>query len=393
MKSHPPHNNIYWFYATRVRVGSQAEEVIAMLDTGSNNIWLSCLSNSGCPTFSVAGFNEPTLLNPANIFPCSDQACSYCSENNQFSYSTTFPDNSDTSGYYARDMLSFDVLLWESSVATNISVSFTIGCSTRCTGDFSLLGMDGILGFGPGPNSFVSQVSAAGLAPPVFSICLRDDNSGGTLIFGEILEPSVSYTLLLPSQSNYGINLEGVSINGEKIMKVSPNNKVASVETGATYGWLVEEAYNPLVNAITAAVAGFAMPTTLKGKSCYYLINSTVDGFPQISLDFEAGATLGLKPDQYLKISDIEGEAEIWCIMFFPSPSTTVLGDLFLKEKLFVFDPLRGHLGMREFNCSLPIHVGQLQNQNSTTSSGASLYPEFFLSRLLLCMLLTIVLF
>jgi len=51
--------------------------------------------------------------------------------------------------------------------------------STKCVGDFSSLEIDGIFGFGPGPNSFVSQVSSTGIAPPIFSHCLKGEGNGG----------------------------------------------------------------------------------------------------------------------------------------------------------------------------------------------------------------------
>jgi hypothetical protein len=61
--------------------------------------------------------------------------------------------------------------------------------------------VDGIFGFGPGPLSVVSQLSSRGITPKVFSHCLKGDaNGGGILVLGEILEPSIVYSPLVPSQ-------------------------------------------------------------------------------------------------------------------------------------------------------------------------------------------------
>jgi len=52
--------------------------------------------------------------------------------------------------------------------------------------------------------SVISQLSSQGIAPRVFSHCLKGDNSGGgVLVLGEIVEPNIVYTPLVPSQYVY----------------------------------------------------------------------------------------------------------------------------------------------------------------------------------------------
>lgn len=61
--------------------------------------------------------------------------------------------------------------------------------------------VDGIFGFGPGALSVISQLSLRGITPKVFSHCLKGEgNGGGILVLGEILEPSLVYSPLVPSQ-------------------------------------------------------------------------------------------------------------------------------------------------------------------------------------------------
>lgn len=76
-------------------------------------------------------------------------------------------------------------------------------CSTSQTGDLtkSDRAVDGIFGFGQQDLSIISQLSSRGIAPKVFSHCLKgDDSGGGILVLGEIVEPNVVYTPLVPSQ-------------------------------------------------------------------------------------------------------------------------------------------------------------------------------------------------
>lgn len=68
--------------------------------------------------------------------------------------------------------------------------------------------VDGIFGFGQQEMSVISQLSSQGIAPKVFSHCLRgDDTGGGILVLGEIVEPNIVYSPLIPSQYVYYITI------------------------------------------------------------------------------------------------------------------------------------------------------------------------------------------
>ena len=76
-------------------------------------------------------------------------------------------------------------------------------CSNQQTGDLtkSDRAVDGIFGFGQQEMSVISQLSSQGIAPRVFSHCLKGDSSGGgILVLGEIVEPNIVYTSLVPAQ-------------------------------------------------------------------------------------------------------------------------------------------------------------------------------------------------
>lgn len=76
-------------------------------------------------------------------------------------------------------------------------------CSVLQTGDLtkSDRAVDGIFGFGQQSMSVISQLSSQGITPRVFSHCLRGSGSGGgILVLGEIVEPNIVYTPLVPSQ-------------------------------------------------------------------------------------------------------------------------------------------------------------------------------------------------
>lgn len=71
--------------------------------------------------------------------------------------------------------------------------------------------VDGIFGFGQHELSVISQLSAKGISPKVFSHCLRGDgNGGGKLVLGEILAPNMVYSPLVPSQ--YVLSTESLTL-------------------------------------------------------------------------------------------------------------------------------------------------------------------------------------
>ncbi|RWW17337.1 hypothetical protein BHE74_00017958 [Ensete ventricosum] len=125
-------------YFTRVKLGNPAKEFYVQIDTGSDILWVTCSSCTGCPTSS--GLN----VRPA-VPQCSN------------------------------------------------SQSGDLTKSDRA--------IDGIFGFGQNDLSVISQLSSAGNFPKVFSHCLRgSDSGGGILVLGEIVEPGIVYTPLVKSQ-------------------------------------------------------------------------------------------------------------------------------------------------------------------------------------------------
>lgn len=88
-----------------------------------------------------------------------------------------------------------------------LEITALFGCQCRCSvyqyGDLTRAtkALDGIFGFGQGEFSVISQLSSRGITPKVFSHCLKGgENGGGILVLGEILEPSIVYSPLIPSQ-------------------------------------------------------------------------------------------------------------------------------------------------------------------------------------------------
>lgn len=57
------------------------------------------------------------------------------------------------------------------------------------------------MGFGQAAIAVPTQLAAQGKVGRVFAHCLQGDNGGGgTFVIGNILEPGISYTPVIPKQ-------------------------------------------------------------------------------------------------------------------------------------------------------------------------------------------------
>ncbi|KAK2395139.1 aspartic proteinase [Trifolium repens] len=165
------------------------------------------------------------------------------------------------------------------------------------------------------------------------------------------------------------------------------------IDSRKTLAYLAEEAYDPFVNAITAAMPKSVHTFLFVGNQCFLTTNSITDFFPQVNLNFAGGASLDLRPQDYL-IQPIDG-GSVWCIGFqkIKSQRVTILGDLLLKDKIVVYDLDGQRIGWDDYDCSLPDNVctaiGTSKHVNTGKTSGSTclhdgLITSFFVT-LILC--------
>ncbi|CAF2105754.1 hypothetical protein Bca4012_091980 [Brassica carinata] len=364
-------------YYTKVKLGTPPREFNVQIDTGSDVLWVACSSCNGCPKTSELqielSFFDPGTSSSASMVSCSDKRCSSnfesesgCSPNNLCSYAFKYGDGSGTSGYYISDFVYFDTVI-TSTLAINSSAPFVFGCSNLQTGDLQRprRAVDGIFGLGQGSLSVVSQLATQGLAPRVFSHCLKgDSNGGGVMVLGQIKRPDTVYTPLVPSQLHYNVNLQSIAVNNQ-ILPIDPSVFTIAtgdgtiIDTGTTLAYLPDEAYNPFVQAISSAVSQYGRPITYESYQCFDITSGSVDVFPEVSLSFAGGATMVLTPRDYLQMFSSSGSS-IWCIGFQRSQQPrriTILGDLVLKDKVVVYDLVRQRIGWAVYDCSLEVNV------------------------------------
>ncbi|KAM7468321.1 hypothetical protein LguiB_015883 [Lonicera macranthoides] len=378
-------------YYTKVKLGSPPREFNVQIDTGSDILWVTCGSCTNCPQSSGLGIEldlfDAASSSTASLVSCSDPPCasvvqttaSVCStQGNRCAYSFQYGDGSGTSGYYVNDLLYFDMVLGPSSFA-NSSASVVFGCSNYQSGGLTKTdrAVDGIFGFGQQDLSVISQLSSKGVTPKVFSHCLKGDgNGGGILVLGEILDSRIVYTPLVPSQPHYNLYLQSIAVNGQLLpidaaVFATSRNRGTIVDSGTTLAYLVEEAYGPFVTAITAAVSQSATPYTLKGYQCYIVSTSMTEMFPPVTFNFARGASMILKPVDYLVQMGFVDGSPLWCIGFQKAlDGITIVGDLILKDKIFVYDLEHQRIGWADYDCSSPVNVSITSSKDESVDAG-----------------------
>ncbi|KAL6516724.1 hypothetical protein OROGR_020029 [Orobanche gracilis] len=377
-------------YFTRVNLGTPPKEFYVQMDTGSDVLWVSCNPCAGCPTSSglqiPLEFFDPSSSSTASLISCSDQRCSLgaqssdsgCSEQNQCGYTFQYGDGSGTSGFYVYDSIYFDSIVGN-SLTSNTSASVVFGCSTSQSGDLTKpdRAVDGIFGFGQQGLSVIAQLSSQGITPNAFSHCLKGESGGGgILVLGQIIDPNIVYTPLVPSQPHYNVNLQSISVN-RQTLNIDPSvfststNRGTIIDSGTTLAYLAEDAYDPFVTAITQTVSESVRPLLSKGNQCYLTTSRVSDIFPPVSLNFAGGASMILSPQDYLLQQNSDGGAAVWCIgvQKIQGQGITILGDLVLKDKIVVYDLAGQRIGWANYDCSLSVNV------STTTSTGET---EFF---------------
>ncbi|KAG0455363.1 hypothetical protein HPP92_024655 [Vanilla planifolia] len=131
-------------YYAQIGIGTPSTTYYVQVDTGSDILWVNCITCTHCPKKSDIG----VCLRDA---PCQ--------------YNVLYGDGSSTEGFFVTDNVQYDqVIANQHTITANASISF--GCSSQQAGDLEspAEAVDGILGFGQSSSSMLSQLASAGKA-------------------------------------------------------------------------------------------------------------------------------------------------------------------------------------------------------------------------------------
>jgi hypothetical protein len=302
-------------YFSRIEIGAPPKGYYVQVDTGSDILWINCIRCDGCPTRSGLGI-ELTQYDPAgsgSTVGCDQEFCAAtnggvpppCSSESPCQFRITYGDGSSTTGFYVTDLLQYDRASGNGQT-TPSNATVTFGCGAQLGGDLGSdsQALDGILGFGQSNSSVLSQLAAARKVPKIFAHCLDTVRGGGIFAIGDVVQPKVKTTPLVPNMPHYNVNLEGISVGGATLQLPtntfdSGENKGTIIDSGTTLAYLPEEVHKTLM----AAVFNKKQDMNFRNYQdflCFQFSGSVDDGFPIITFSFEGDLTLNVYPHDYL---------------------------------------------------------------------------------------------
>ncbi|XP_027352062.1 aspartic proteinase-like protein 2 [Abrus precatorius] len=366
-------------YYTKIGLGSPPKDYYVQVDTGSDILWVNCAGCTACPKKSGLGMDltlyDPSQSKTSNVVPCDDEFCtsmydgpvSGCKQDMSCPYSITYGDGSMTTGSYVKDLITFDKVNGNlQTTPDNGSVIF--GCGNKQSGTLSSSSdesLDGIMGFGQAHSSVLSQLASTQKMKKVFSHCLDNIKGGGIFAIGEVVQPKLNTTSLVPRMAHYNVILKDMEVGGDSIQLPldifdSSSGRGTIIDSGTTLAYLPASVYDQLVEKILAQQSDLKLYLIEDQFTCFHYSKNVDDAFPVVKFFFEEGLTLKAYPHEYLfKFDD-----DMQCIGWQKSMSETkdgkdliLLGDLVLSNKLVMYDLENMVIGWGDYNCSSSIKV------------------------------------
>lgn len=343
--------NIAGIYYALVKLGTPPTDFKVLIDTGSDLLWIPCVSCTRCNYKIFNGARSAQV-----------------EWDKKTNYDIVYPDQSETGGFYVSDRFTFDE--FHGRTVTSNSSSVVFGCSTHESNFPTERQFDGILGLGPGKVSVLSQLASQGITPKVLSMCLgpytQPGASVGFLVFGEAIAPNMVYTPLIPHQPHYNIRLESIAVNGQVLPIDSAvfsipkkrhglNGLGTYMDSGTTLAFLPPIAYDIFINSIIMIMS--VQDVKYYNSSGMLCFSSSAINLPSINFNFAGGSSMDLKPVDYLIPDRINMNG--WCIGIVKSSGNTVLGELVLKNKIIVYDQIRQRIGWATADCTHMPNIAQ----------------------------------
>ncbi|CAD5324696.1 unnamed protein product [Arabidopsis thaliana] len=333
-------------YYTTVQIGTPPRELDVVIDTGSDLVW-------------NVTFFDPGASSSAVKLACSDKRCSSdlqkksrCSLLESCTYKVEYGDGSVTSGYYISDLISFDTMSDWTYIASRDNSTW---------------------------HPWVRQGAIIGTFP---ALCSTPCSTG----FLALSQWRSRRWRCNGFRTHYNVNLKTVAVNDLRL-PIDPS--VFSVAKG--YGTIIDsgttlvhfpgEAYDPLIQAILNVVS-HGRPIPYESFQCFNITSGIsshlviADIFPEVHLGFAGGASMVIKPEAYLFQKFLDLTNAIWCLGFYSSTSRriTIIGEVAIRDKMFVYDLDHQRIGWAEYNCSSDVTRAQ-QNKdiiNTKHSTGNS---------------------
>uniref|UniRef100_A0A7N0TZG5 Peptidase A1 domain-containing protein n=1 Tax=Kalanchoe fedtschenkoi TaxID=63787 RepID=A0A7N0TZG5_KALFE len=381
-------------YFAKIGLGTPSQDYYVQVDTGSDILWVNCAGCNKCPTKSDLGVPlklfDPKGSSTAKIVACDQDFCEAtyngqlpgCKPDLACQYNVVYGDGSSTAGYFVEDAIQLNHVSGNFQTSlTNGSIAFGCGAKQSGTLGSANAATDGILGFGQSNSSMISQLATAGKVKKVFAHCLDSVNGGGIFTIGQVVQPKVNTTPLVPNQQHYNVIMKAIEVGGDVLQLPTDefdtqDQKGTIIDSGTTLAYLPEEVYDPLISQILAQHKDLKLHTVEDLFQCFQYIGNVDDGFPDVTFHFANSLTLTTYPHDYL----FQAGNDLWCLGWMSGGFQTkdgthsiLLGDLVLSNRLVIYDLEKQTIGWTEYNCSSNIKLKDDQSGGTYSVAATNL--------------------
>ncbi|CAN1729597.1 Aspartic proteinase CDR1 [Linum perenne] len=334
-------------YLMNISLGTPPVQILAIADTGSDNIWTQCKPCTNCFVQNAPLF-DPASSSTYKTVPCSSKVCSSFQNEGAFCIEKDTICHFDAeygSGAQTNGDLALETLTLGSTDGQQVSFPKTlVGCSHNNIGKFPPNG-SGIVGLGGGSASLVTQIE-----PSIgykFSYCLakfEEDKLTSTMNFGENAvvsgEDVVSTPLFSVSKipAYYILQLDGVSVGEKRIpyqeSGVSSGGKGnIMIDSGSALTWFSQKFFSQLMEAIDSQIVGGKKAEDPNGylSHCYLAPAGSSLNSPRVTMHFE-GADVKLSPSNLF----IQASNTVTCLAFHGNGS--IYGNVAQQNFLIGYD-------------------------------------------------------
>ncbi|TKW10718.1 hypothetical protein SEVIR_6G185000v4 [Setaria viridis] len=354
-------------YLVGLAIGTPPLYFTAIMDTGSDLIWTQCAPCLLCADQPTPYFDARKSVTYRAV-PCRSTRCGQLYYPACFQkvcvYQYYYGDTASTAGVLANETFTFGAGNSTKVRAPNVS----FGCGSINAGD--LANSSGMVGFGRGPLSLVSQ-----LGPSRFSYCLTSylSPTPSRLYFGvfaNLNSTNTSSSSGSPVQSTpfvvnpalpsmYFLSLKGISL-GTKRLPIDPlafainddGTGGVIIDSGTSITWLQQDAYDAVRRGLRSAIPLPAMNDTDIGlDTCFPWPpppNVTVT-VPDFVFHFD-NANMTLPPENYMLIASTTGYL---CLAMAPSGVGTIIGNYQQQNLHILYDVANSFLSFVPAPCDI----------------------------------------
>ncbi|WVZ02856.1 hypothetical protein V8G54_023662 [Vigna mungo] len=340
-------------------VGTPPVQILGIVDTGSNLIWMQCQPCRNCYKQDKPIFNPSTSRTYSTI-PCVAAEClsgshTFCNFNNgkRCAYKAVYGDGSTSEGDFS----------WETITLTssfqNVPVAFpqtVIGCGHNNYGLFDKES-SGIVGLGIGPFSLAGMLKpkTGGTFSYCFTPLYHRDPKPSYLHFGERGEVTVKEAVTTPliinkaRPSMYYVVMEAISVGSKRIEfpRYGQDGNIF-IDSGTTITYLPYKVYSSLEREMLNAVKLPRTNSPIKMfKLCYKITAGEEYHIPLVYAHFKGGGTVTLyEINTFLKVRET-----IICLAF-TSGKQPMLGNLAQQDILIGYDTQQNTVTFLNTDCT-----------------------------------------